>query len=85
MRPAPRLASACIQLTSAHSYAQFQISDGVGGNAQAEANAVFVDPFAGTDLASVSSDVLDAMNSMREAAEEEPDDERSPVARVACG
>ena len=25
-----------------HSYSQFQISDGVGGNAEAEANAVFI-------------------------------------------
>lgn len=66
-------------------YAQFQISDGVGGNAQAEANAVFVDPFANTDLADVSSDVLDAMNSMREAAEDAETSEFNPQIDAASG
>ncbi|KAK7060791.1 hypothetical protein VNI00_000524 [Paramarasmius palmivorus] len=51
-------------------YAQFQISDGVAGNAAAEANAVFVDPFQGVDLSTVSKETLQAVKSMREAAED---------------
>ncbi|KAK0195192.1 hypothetical protein F5146DRAFT_1024544 [Armillaria mellea] len=39
-------------------YADFQISDGVGGQAAAEANAVFVDPFDNVDLATVDSQTL---------------------------
>jgi len=49
-------------------YNDFQISDGVGGNAQAQANAVFSDNFAGVDLATVSADDLDAINTMAKAA-----------------
>ncbi|KLO10409.1 hypothetical protein SCHPADRAFT_906917 [Schizopora paradoxa] len=49
-------------------YNDFQISDGVGGNAQAEANAVFSDNFTGVDLSTVSADDLDAINTMAKAA-----------------
>ncbi|KAL5521480.1 hypothetical protein ACEPAF_2228 [Sanghuangporus sanghuang] len=66
-------------------YAQFQISDGVAGNAAAEANAVFVDPFANTDLSTVSSDVLDAMEAMREAAESAETDLFNPAIDAASG
>ncbi|KAF7796060.1 hypothetical protein EIP86_007231 [Pleurotus ostreatoroseus] len=66
-------------------YSQFQISDGVGGNAQAEANAVFVDPFNNVDLTTVSSDVLEAMNNMREAAESAETDEFDPQIDAASG
>lgn len=68
-----------------HSYSQFQISDGTGGNAQAQANAVFVDPFANTDLTTVSSDVLEAMNNMREAAESAETDQFNPQIDAASG
>jgi hypothetical protein len=67
------------------SYSQFQISDGVGGDAQAQANAVFVDPFANTDLTTVSSDVLEAMNNMREAAESAETDDFDPQIAAASG
>ncbi|KAL5514479.1 hypothetical protein ACEPAG_2567 [Sanghuangporus baumii] len=66
-------------------YAQFQISDGVAGNAAAEANAVFVDPFANTDLSTISSDVLDAMEAMREAAESAETDLFDPAIDAASG
>ena len=72
-------------LTCLHSYSQFQISDGVGGNAQAQANAVFVDPFANTDLTTVSSDVIEAMNNMREAAESAETDDFDPQIDAASG
>ncbi|KIK68861.1 hypothetical protein GYMLUDRAFT_152507, partial [Collybiopsis luxurians FD-317 M1] len=61
------------------SYSAFQISDGVGGNAVAEANAVFVDPFDGVDLAT------DAINTMREAAESAETDEFDPQIDAATG
>ena len=67
------------------SYAYFQISDGVAGNAEAEANAVFVDPFSGTDLSAVSSDVLDALKSMREAAEDAETAQFNPAIAAASG
>lgn len=44
-------------LTLISSYADFQISDGTAGNAQAEAAAVFLDPFDGTDLATLDDQV----------------------------
>lgn len=72
-------------IISLRSYSQFQISDGVGGNAQAQANAVFVDPFANTDLTTVSSDVLEAMNNMREAAESAETDDFNPQIAAASG
>ena len=72
-------------LCASTSYSQFQISDGVGGGAQAQANAVFVDPFANTDLTAVSSDVLEALNNMREAAESAETDDFNPQIAAASG
>ena len=44
----------------------FQISDGTASNAEAEANAVFVDPFDGCDLSTVDEDSLENLKTMRE-------------------
>ncbi|VDB95963.1 unnamed protein product [Peniophora sp. CBMAI 1063] len=66
-------------------YADFQISDGVAGNAEAEANAVFVDPFANVDLSTVSADVLDAIQTMREAAEDAETSQFNPAIDAATG
>ena len=70
---------------SCYSYAAFQISDGVAGNAEAEANAVFVDPFANVDLSTISSDVLDAIETMREAAEDAETAQFNPAIAAASG
>lgn len=66
-------------------YADFQISDGVAGNASAEANAVFVDPFANVDLATVDSQTLDNMQTMREAAESAETEGFDPAIAAASG
>ncbi|KAF9820787.1 hypothetical protein IEO21_01230 [Rhodonia placenta] len=66
-------------------YADFQISDGVAGNAQAEANAVFVDPFNGVDLSTVDSDTVETINTMREAAESAETDDFDPQIDAASG
>ncbi|EIN11744.1 hypothetical protein PUNSTDRAFT_50620 [Punctularia strigosozonata HHB-11173 SS5] len=66
-------------------YADFQISDGVAGNAQAEAAAVFLDPFANVDLATVDADTLDAVQTMREAAESAETDQFNPAIDAATG
>ncbi|KAH9933553.1 uncharacterized protein BXZ73DRAFT_100938 [Epithele typhae] len=66
-------------------YAAFQISDGVAGNAAAEANAVFVTPFSGVDLASVDSTTLKAVQTMREAAEAAETDQFNPAIEAATG
>lgn len=52
-----RTSSMWSSLTLIFSYADFQISDGTAGNAQAEAAAVFLDPFDGTDLATLDDQV----------------------------
>ncbi|KAI4517924.1 hypothetical protein K525DRAFT_209804, partial [Schizophyllum commune Loenen D] len=61
------------------SYADFQISDGVAGDAEAEANAVFVDPFDGVDLAS------DNIQTMREAAEDAETEKFNSAIEAASG
>ncbi|KAJ6562350.1 hypothetical protein B0H19DRAFT_1259933 [Mycena capillaripes] len=66
------------------SYDQFQISDGVGGNAEAEANAVFVDPFP-EDLTTVDATSLDNLGTMREAAESAETDLFNPQIDAASG
>ncbi|PBK73702.1 hypothetical protein ARMSODRAFT_646010 [Armillaria solidipes] len=66
-------------------YADFQISDGVAGQAAAEANAVFVDPFDNVDLATVDSQTLDDMQTMREAAESAETDDFNPAIAAASG
>ncbi|KAJ6449778.1 hypothetical protein C8R45DRAFT_917140 [Mycena sanguinolenta] len=65
-------------------YADFQISDGVGGNAEAEANAVFVTPFP-ADLTTVDATSLDNLGTMREAAESAETDEFDPQIDAASG
>ncbi|KAJ7301920.1 hypothetical protein DFH08DRAFT_759904 [Mycena albidolilacea] len=66
------------------SYDQFQISDGVAGNAEAEANAVFVDPFP-ADLTTVDATSLDNLGTMREAAEDAETDQFNPQIAAASG
>jgi len=66
-------------------YADFQISSGTAGTAKAEADAVFVTPFAGRDLATVTADELDAVNTMREAAEAAETDLFNPQIAAATG
>ncbi|KAI5889772.1 uncharacterized protein SCHCODRAFT_02511048, partial [Schizophyllum commune H4-8] len=61
------------------SYADFQISDGVAGDAEAEANAVFVDPFDGVDLAT------DNIQTMREAAEDAETEKFNSAIEAASG
>ncbi|KAF8908795.1 hypothetical protein CPB85DRAFT_1222522 [Mucidula mucida] len=65
------------------SYADFQISDGVAGDAEAEANAVFVTPFAGVDLATL--DDSDDIETMRQAAEAAETDDFNPAIDAASG
>ena len=67
------------------SYADFQISDGTAGNAEAEANAVFVTPFDGVDLSTVDSATLKAVQTMREAAESAETDQFNPAISAASG
>ena len=67
------------------SYAAFQISDGTAGNAEAEANAVFVTPFDGVDLSTVDSATLKAVQTMREAAESAETDDFDPQIDAASG
>jgi len=66
-------------------YNQFQISDGVGGTAQKQADAIFVTPFAGVDLTTVSATDLKNLNTMREAAEGAETDEFDPQISAASG
>ena len=87
-----------------YSYSQFQISDGTGGNAEAQANAVFVgeciikvsrriseihprppDPFADVDLSTVDDATLNAMETMREAAEDAETEQFNPAIAAATG
>lgn len=49
-------------------YADFQISTGVAGDCLARAEAVFKTPLDGIDLATVSAEDLDNLNTMRGAA-----------------
>lgn len=67
------------------SYAQFQISDGVAGNALAEAQAIFVDPFAGVDLATLDASVATDMETMRKAAENAETELFNPAIEAATG
>ncbi|PIL32354.1 hypothetical protein GSI_05600 [Ganoderma sinense ZZ0214-1] len=66
-------------------YADFQISDGTAGDAEAKANAVFVDPFAGVDLATLDDSVAENMNTMREAAETAETAQFDPEIDAASG
>jgi len=66
-------------------YADFQISDGVGGQAQQQAAAVFLTPFDGIDLSTVDKASRDAVEAMREAAENAETDEFNPQVAAASG
>ena len=70
---------------SLSSYADFQISDGTAGDAEAKATAVFVDPFDGVDLATVDKTTLDAVKTMREAAEDAETSLFNPAIDAASG
>ncbi|KZT63737.1 hypothetical protein DAEQUDRAFT_89957 [Daedalea quercina L-15889] len=74
-----------IHLRLVYSYADFQISNGTGGGAQTQANAVFVDPFNGIDLSTVDDDTVEIMNTMREAAESAETDDFDPQIDAASG
>lgn len=80
-----RLTGVLTRLTSGNSYAAFQISDTPGGTALADANAVFVDPFQGQDLATVSAADLASIQTMREAAESAETDDFNPQIAAAAG
>ncbi|KAG8751720.1 hypothetical protein FRC12_012294, partial [Ceratobasidium sp. 428] len=64
-------------------YAVFQISDGETGNAKAKADKVFIAPFAGRNLADVTADELDAVQTMREAAEAAETEKFNPQIKAA--
>lgn len=81
---AAAVAAASGAVFTAKAYPDFQISDGVAGNAEAEANAVFVDPFAGVDLATVG-DAADTVESMRKLAEAAETDQFNPAIDAATG
>ncbi|KAG8740894.1 hypothetical protein FRC10_003782 [Ceratobasidium sp. 414] len=66
-------------------YAAFQISDGTTGNAQAEAAAVFITPFAGQNLADVTAAELQAVQDMRVAAENAETEQFNPAIKAASG
>ncbi|KAL0956122.1 hypothetical protein HGRIS_002289 [Hohenbuehelia grisea] len=66
-------------------YADFQISDGVAGDAEAKANAVFVDPFQGVDLATVSDATAKDIETMRKAAEAAETGQFNPAIDAASG
>jgi hypothetical protein len=69
-------------LTRSSHRSQFQISDGVGGQAQAEANAVGVDPFAGCDLSTVDATSLSNLKAMREVSPESGLGSSDPVSNA---
>ncbi|ODN81113.1 hypothetical protein L202_03206 [Cryptococcus amylolentus CBS 6039] len=70
---------------AAQDYADFQISDGTAGQAQAAANAVFVDPFNGYDLSTVDATSLKNIQTMREAAEDAETDQFNSAIDAASG
>jgi hypothetical protein len=67
------------------SYDQFQISDGSAGSAEEHANAVFVDPFKGQDLATLDNQVAKDVETMRQAAEAAETDKFNPAIDAATG
>ena len=68
-----------------HSYAEFQISDTPAGNAKAEAEAVFVTPFEGVDLATVPDQDRDNVEAMRKLAEDAETELFNPAIDAADG
>lgn len=67
------------------SYAEFQISDTPAGNAKAEAEAVFVTPFEGVDLATVPDQDRDNVEAMRKQAEDAETELFNPAIDAADG
>jgi len=68
-----------------YSYAEFQISDTPAGNAKAEAEAIFVTPFEGVDLATVPDEDRDNVEAMRKQAEDAETDLFNPAIDAADG
>lgn len=73
------------RLSLVRSYANFQISDGTAGDAEAKANAIFVDPLDGVDLATIDKTTLTAIKTMREAAEDAETSLFNPAIDAASG
>ncbi|KAL8276563.1 hypothetical protein RQP46_011053 [Phenoliferia psychrophenolica] len=67
------------------SYSAGQISDGVAGNASAEAQAVCTQPFADIDLSTVSQTDMDNLETFREAAETAETAQFDPQIDAASG
>ncbi|CAK5274945.1 unnamed protein product [Mycena citricolor] len=66
------------------SYDSFQISDGVGGNAKAQADAIFVTPFP-ADLSTVDATSLANVEAMHTAAENAETQQFDPAISAASG
>ncbi|KAH8828155.1 hypothetical protein DL96DRAFT_1709445 [Flagelloscypha sp. PMI_526] len=66
-------------------YNDFQISDQVAGDAEAHANAVFVDVFQGVDLATIDSATVDNIETMRSQAEDAETEAFNPAIAAATG
>lgn len=66
-------------------YKDFQISTGTAGDALARAEAVFKTPFDGVDLATVSDEDLDNLNTMRGAASKFETTDFNPAIEAATG
>ncbi|PVF93079.1 hypothetical protein CPB86DRAFT_133889 [Serendipita vermifera] len=66
-------------------YADFQISDGQAGTAEEEAAAVFLAPFEGVDLATVSDEDRDNVEAMRRLAEQAETQQFNPAIKAASG
>ncbi|CAE6487791.1 unnamed protein product [Rhizoctonia solani] len=89
-RPLSRTRSALIakrqaQIFALKDYADFQISTGVAGDALARAEAVFKTPLDGVDLATVSDEDLDNLNTMRGAASKFETTDFNPAIKAATG
>ncbi|TFK54528.1 hypothetical protein OE88DRAFT_1655232 [Heliocybe sulcata] len=83
--PVPSSNSLVRRAFALQDYADFQISDGTAGDAEAQANAVFVDPFANVDLATVDDQTADDIETMRQAAESAETDDFNPAIEAADG
>ncbi|CAE6533457.1 unnamed protein product [Rhizoctonia solani] len=66
-------------------YKDFQISTGTAGDALARAEAVFKTPFDGVELATVSDEDLDNLNTMRGAASKFETTDFNPAIEAATG
>ncbi|CAE6426254.1 unnamed protein product [Rhizoctonia solani] len=73
------------QIFALKDYAEFQISTGVAGDALARAEAVFKTPLDGVDLATVSDEDLDNLNTMRGAASKFETTDFNPAIKAATG